>query len=88
MGHVCLLSILRQSFVPFLGQIPLPPHSCSLSPLPCPLFPDVFVSYSLAFVPLGQINVLCAVNLVLWGPEPIPVPTLTSCLSYSLSLQT
>ena len=63
MSHLCLLSIQRQSFVP-LGQITLPSLPCCLPFLPHPLSP-VFVSYSLPFVPLGQINLLCAENLVL-----------------------
>lgn len=53
------------------------------TPGPSPLFPSllpgplspVFVSYSLLFVPLGQINLLCVENLVLVCPEPILIPS-------------
>ena len=65
MGHVCLLSIQRQSFVlfPFGKNIPaFSPWSLHL--LPLPLSP-VFVSNSLPSVPLGQINLSCAENLIL-----------------------
>jgi hypothetical protein len=40
----------------------LPPLPCSLPFLCHPIFP-VFVSYSLPFFPLGQINLHCAENL-------------------------
>ena len=52
MGHICLLSIQRQSFVPW-DKYPL-----SLAPFPLlPLY-SVFVSYFLSSLPLGQRNLL------------------------------
>lgn len=62
-GHICLLSIQRQAFVPW-GQISLLPLLCFLPLLPHPLF-SVSVFYSLPSVPLGKMNLLCARNLVL-----------------------
>ena len=67
------LSLLYPEAVLCPSGTNIPPSllSCSLPLLPHPLSP-VFVSYSLPFVPLGQINLLCAENLVLgvlgWNP--------------------
>ena len=55
-----------------LCPVPLSSFPCSLPHLPSP----VFVSYSLPSVPLGQIHLLCAENLV-WGGGPKPIPFLT-----------
>ena len=77
MGHICLLSIQRQSFAP-CGRYPLP---LSLAPfLSTPLFPSsssisCVCPLSLLSIPLKQINLPCAKNLVwelnLGDPEPI-----------------
>lgn len=63
MCHVCLLPFQRQSFLP-LGQIPLPPFLCFPSPSPLPSI-SYLCPLSLPSVPLGQINLLSAENLVL-----------------------
>jgi hypothetical protein len=60
-GHGCLLSVQRQSFYPSRKKIP---SSTPLFSSPSPSSPSpVFVSYSLDFVCLGQINLLCVENL-------------------------
>ena len=61
MGHVCLLSIQRQLFVP-LGQISLSLISCSFSLIIYPLSSSLI---SLLSGLLRQINLLCAENFVL-----------------------
>jgi hypothetical protein len=65
MYGLCLSPLYPEAVLcPILGQISLPLLPCSLPLLPHPLAP-VFVSYSRLLVPLGQINLLCAENLVL-----------------------
>lgn len=63
-GHVHFLSFHRQSFVS-VGQTSLPLLLGFFSLFSVLLSP-VFVFYSLLFVPLKQINLLCTENLV-WG---------------------
>lgn len=78
MGHVCLL-YPEAVLCPPLGQtllLPLP-GSCPLLPLS-----PIFVSYFLLSVPLGQINLLCAENLVWGGPET--APTLSAQAAHKL----
>lgn len=74
MGCVCPLSNHIPLSCSPLGQVFLLPLSCSLSLLSHPL-PPAFVSYSLPFVSLGQMNLLCAKNLFLGCPTPILTPT-------------
>ena len=63
MSHVSLLSIQKQPFIP-QEKYPFPLSlSSSLSLLLCLLF-HIFAFYFLPFVPMGQINLLCAKNLV------------------------
>lgn len=67
MGYICLLSSQRQSFVPLQGTYP------SSFPLVPFLFFILsllsFISYPLLSVPLGQINLFCAQNLVVGVPS-------------------
>ena len=66
MSHLCLLSIQRQSFVP-RDKYPSTVSLVLLPLLPSSLSP-VLLSYPLPSVPPGQINLLCAENLVLGCP--------------------
>lgn len=87
MGHVCFLSIQRESFV-------LPPPGQYLFPfflLPFPFSLVLYrlsLSYSWSFVFPGQVNDLCAKNMVVECLVEIPIPlhSLTGARSYAWSL--